>query len=160
MPDRTFASRLGQLALALLNATLLLGVLLVFGLWLLLGRVQGFAADTARVAAEAVGEGLPAQVRDASGALSRLSALDARLAEVAASAGTGNGPAAAELAALRTEVRGLTDALNRLTASVGDLRGQSGAAMTDMLHQALLDLAGKLGPLTSPAPAAPAPPAN
>jgi hypothetical protein len=47
MNDITFGSRMRDLALALLNATLLLAVLLVFGLWLLIGRVQTLAADTA-----------------------------------------------------------------------------------------------------------------
>jgi hypothetical protein len=55
MPDRSLGSQLGQMALALVNATLMVAVLLVFGLWLLIGRAQDFATDTARAAAEAVG---------------------------------------------------------------------------------------------------------
>jgi hypothetical protein len=154
MPERTFGSRLGQLALALVNATLLLAVLLVFGLWLLFGRAQDFAADTARAAAEAVGaeaQGrLAGRAASLDEAMTRLATLDARVTEAIARSGTADGPAAAELAGLRTDVQALTAAVAGLTATATALRDAPADAVSAALHQILQDLAARLAP---PAPA-------
>jgi hypothetical protein len=159
MPERTLSSRLGQLALALVNATLVLAVLLVFGLWLLLGRAQGFAADTARAAASAIGIDLEAQKDQASATLSRLATVEARLTDAATRAAAGDSAAQTELAALRGEVRALTEAVGRLDATAAALRDQGSAALAGMLRQALLTLAA--APVPTPDPAlSPVPPAN
>jgi type IV secretory pathway TrbL component len=158
MPQRTLKSRLGQLALALLNATLLLAVLLVFGLWLLIGRVQGFTADTARAAAAAMGEelGAPLGERAASLAatLDSLATLDTRIGAAIAGAGSADSKAVAELGALRSDVQGLTAAVGALNTTATGLRDLPVTAVSDTLHQILLDLAARLGPSSPPTPPA------
>ncbi len=160
MQHNTLKSRLGQLALALLNATLLLAVLLVFGLWLLIGRVQGFATDTAQAAAGAMGEQLDGKLGDRvdslQATLDSLSTLDTRIGAAIAGAGTADRPALAELTALRTDVQGLTAAVSALNATAAGLRAQPVAAISETLHQILLDLAARFGPASPPS----SPPAN
>ncbi|MEM7073776.1 MAG: hypothetical protein AAGA28_15295 [Pseudomonadota bacterium] len=115
----TFGSRLRDLALALLNATLMLAVLLVFGAWLLLGRVQDFAADTVGAVADTVGDDLrtrlETQTTRVSGAIDRVAALDGQLAETAERIASGPQAADATDAAV---VADLTD----LRAEIGALR--------------------------------------
>jgi hypothetical protein len=143
MPDRSFSSQLGQLALALVNATLMLAVLLVFGLWLLLGRVQDFAADTARSAAGAIGSDLGA------GMAERAAGLDATLASLASlDDRTADGPAVAELGALRVDVRALTASVGMLADAVVALREKPADAVSEVLRQILQGLAARLGPST------------
>jgi hypothetical protein len=158
MADRTIGSQLGQLALALVNATLMLAVLLVFGLWLLLGRAQDFATDTARAAAAAIGADLGGAVAGQAASLKatvgRLSTLDDQLRDAAARAGTVDSAAATELAALRGDVQALTEAVGGLNDTATALSETSSAAVADVLRQVLTDLAARLGP------AVPAPPAN
>lgn len=157
MPDRTLSSRLGQLALALLNATLLLAVLLVFGVWLLVGRLQHFASDTAEAAATALGADLTGQIQEQIGTLNgtvaSLSTLDARLGEAIDRAGTGDSAAVAQLTGLRGDVQDLTAAITRLNDTAVSLRDQGGAALTDSFRSFLVDLAGRLGPLPQTPPA-------
>jgi hypothetical protein len=150
MSQRSFRSQLGQLALALLNATLLLAVLLVFGLWLLIGQAQDFAADTARATAGVVGSDLGEKVAERAAsldaALANLAALDTRVGDAVARAGTSDGPAVAELAALRTDVQALTSAVGELAESTAALRDQPAEAVSDFVSQILQSLATRLGP--------------
>lgn len=154
MPDRTLAARLGQLALALLNATLLLAVLLVFGTWLLIGRVQHFATDTAEAAATALGADLKDQMAGQTASLGatldRLSTLDAQLSDAIARAGSGDSVAVAQMTGLRSDVQALTVSVDRLNATAQTLRDSGGEVLTQTLHSFLLDLAGRLGPLPVP----------
>lgn len=121
----TFASRLRDLALALLNATLMLAVLLVFGAWLLLGRVQTFTAETVGAVAENVGDDLrtrlESQTTRVSDALERVATFDDRLTEVANrvidAPAAADQAAAAELARLRDDVTTLNATLNALDLS-------------------------------------------
>ncbi len=154
MQQRRLKSRLGQLALAVLNATLLLAVLLVFGLWLLFGRVQGFATDTARAAAAAMGETLDDRANGLAATLDSLSTLDTRISAAIAGAGSTDRPALAELSALRADVQGLTAAVGALNAAATGLRAQPVTAISDTLHLILLDLAARLGPASPPTPPA------
>ena len=111
----TFGTRLRDLALALLNATLMLGVLLVFGAWLLLGRVQDFTAETVSAVAENVGEDLrsrlESQTARASEAIERVATLDERLSaevnRIVNAPAAIDQAAAAELAGLRDDVQAL-----------------------------------------------------
>jgi hypothetical protein len=150
MPQRSFRSQLGQLALALLNATLLLAVLLVFGLWLLIGRAQDFAANTARAAAGAVGSDLSEKVAERAAsldaALANLTTLDTRVGDAIARAGTADGPAVAELAALRTDVQALTATVGGLAESTAALHHEPAEAVSDFISQILQSLATRLGP--------------
>jgi hypothetical protein len=146
MADRSFASQLGQLALALVNATLMLAVLLVFGLWLLMARAQDFAVDTARAAAGALEAGLADRVSGLDAAMSRLATLEDRLDAAVARAGTAEGPAVAELGALRTDVQALTGAVEKLAGAFVALRTTPADAVSEVLHQILQGLAARLGP--------------
>jgi hypothetical protein len=146
MADRSFASQLGQMALALVNATLMLAVLLVFGLWLLMGRAQDFAVDTARAAGGELREGLADKVSGLDAAMSRLATLEDRLNAAIARAGTAEGPAVAELGALRTDVQALTVAVEKLAAAFVALRNEPADAVSEVLHQILQGLAARLGP--------------
>jgi prophage DNA circulation protein len=143
-------SQLGQMALALVNATLMLAVLLIFGLWLLLGRAQDFAADTARAAAGVVGSELGEKVAERAAsldaALANLTTLEARLGDAIARAGTADGPAVTELAALRTDIRALTSAVDGLAKSTDALRDHPAEAVSDLFSQILQGLATRLGP--------------
>jgi Tfp pilus assembly protein PilO len=155
MPDRSLGSQLGQMALALVNATLLLAVLLVFGLWLLIGRAQDFATDTARAAAEAVGSEAQGRIAERAAsldeAMTRLASLESRVTEAIDRSGTADGPAAAELAGLRTDVQALTAAVAGLTATATALRDAPADAIGAALQQILQDLAARLAP-DAPAP--------
>jgi hypothetical protein len=150
MPTRTLRLQLGQLALALVNATLLLAVLLVVGLWLLLGRAQDFAADTARAAAVAIGEGAGERIADRvatlDDTLERLGTLEGRVDGAIARAGTTDSPAVAELGALRTDVQALTAAVRGLADAAATLRDQPANAVSGLLSQILQSLAARLGP--------------
>lgn len=151
MTEVTFAGRLRTLALALLNATLMLAVVLVFGLWLLIGRVQGFAADTAAAAANAIGTDLReragAQVTAASGAIERLRGIEARLDTVAARAQGADSAAAAEIAGLRGDVQALTASLDRIGTGLSDLRADGSGSLRAALRQIFIDMADRIGPL-------------
>jgi hypothetical protein len=157
MPDRTLASQLGQMALALVNATLMLAVLLAFGLWLLLGRMQEFAADTARAAAAAVGDaagqGIAERAATLDAAMTNLATLEGRVTDAVSRAGSADSPAVAELAALRTDLQALTAAVGRLADTATALREEPAAAASSVLSQILQSLAARLQP-----PAAPEPP--
>ncbi len=154
MSQRSFGSQLGQLGLALVNATLMLAVLLVFGLWLLLGRAQDFAADTAQAAAGVVGSDLAGKVAERAAsldaALASLTTLEARAGEAIARAGTSDGPAVTELAALRTDVQALTGAVNTLAEGTSALRDQPAEAVSDLLSKIFQGLAVRLGPVQPP----------
>lgn len=101
MAEKTLGSRLKSLFLALLNATLLLALLLVLGLWLLLGRAQHFAADTAAMAASAAGaelrERAGAQVAVLGGAAKRIKGVETRIDGALAKVAAGDSAAAAEI---------------------------------------------------------------
>jgi hypothetical protein len=150
MSDRTLGSQLGQVALALVNATLMLVVLVVFGLWLLLGRAQDFAADTARAAVGVVGSDLGGKVAERAAsldaALAGLTTLEARMGEAIARAGTTDSPAVTELGALRTDVQALTAAVGGLAQSVSALGDRPAEAASHALSEILQGLATRLGP--------------
>jgi hypothetical protein len=154
MPERSLGSQLGQLALALLNATLLLAALLVFGLWLLLGRAQDFAAETAGAAAEAIGDAAGGQIADRvatlDDTLTKLATLDNRVSEAVSRAGTANGPAVAELGALRSDVQALTASVGHLTEAATGLRDQPAKAASAVLYQIFQSFAARLAPVASP----------
>jgi hypothetical protein len=154
MSQRSLGSQLGQLALALLNATLLLAILLVFGLWLLLGRVQDFAADTARAAVGVAGSDLGEKVAERAAsldaALASLTTLNTRVGDAIARAGTSDGPATTELAALRIDVQALTAAVGGLAEGTAALRDQPAEAVSDFISQILQSLATRLGPPQPP----------
>jgi hypothetical protein len=158
MADRTLGSQLGRMALALVNATLMLAVLLVFGLWLLIGRAQDFAADTARAAAGVIGDEAQGRIAERAAsmeaAMTRLATLENRVTEAIDRSGTADGPAVAELAGLRADVQALTAAVAGLTATATALRDAPADAIGTALNQILQDLAARL------APAAPAPTPN
>ena len=146
MPDRTLGSQLGQLALALVNATLLLAVLLVFGLWLLLGRAQDFASDTAEAVAGNLGERMAEQAAGLDAAIANLATLEDRVTAAIDRLGTAQSPAVTELAALRTDIKTLTATIERLTAAAVALRDQPADAVGAVLRQILQGLAARLGP--------------
>jgi hypothetical protein len=154
MPDRTMGSQLGQMALALVNATLMLAVIMIFGLWLLLGRAQDFAADTARAAAGVVGSELGEKVAERAAsldaALANLTTLEARVGDAIARAGRADGPAVTELAALRTDIQALTSAVGGLAKSTDALRDYPAQAVSDLFSQILQGLATRLGPPQPP----------
>lgn len=124
----SFASRLRDLALALLNATLMLAVLLVFGAWLLLGRVQDFAAETVGAVAETVGGDLrtrlDTQTTRVSDALARVSTLEDRMGDATQRLTTA--PAAADPATAQ-ELAQLRDAVQALNGTLAD-RGREATA--------------------------------
>lgn len=121
MTQPTFRSRLRNLALALLNATLMLAVLLVFGAFLLLGRVQDFAADTMAQTVETVGvdvtDRMAAQAAEVSAVINQIKDVDVRLK---ASAAAADSATAEEIAGLRADVQGLTGALDGLREEARD----------------------------------------
>lgn len=86
-----FRPALQQFALAMLNATLMLGIILVVLSWLLFGRIQGFAAD----ASSALHDALAPQAE-------RLERIAASIESLEAQVAQGDG-----LEALRSEVAGL-----------------------------------------------------
>ena len=142
----TFASRLRDLALALLNATLMLAVLLVFGAWLLLGRVQDFAAETVGAVAETVGSDLRARLDMQAGrvaeALDRVTTLDDRLVETAehlrSAPGTADQAVAAELAGLRADLRRLNESFAAAETGSNTVGAASTASPDPMRTQARL----------------------
>lgn len=154
MPQRSLRSQLGQLALALLNATLLLVVLLVFGLWLLIGRAQDFAANTVGAAAGVVGADLGEQLAGRAAvlddAIASIATLEGRIDAAIAKAGTNEGPVLTELGALRTEVQALTTAVGGLANTASALRDRPADAVSGLLHQILQSLATRLGPPQPP----------
>jgi hypothetical protein len=154
MPPRSLRSQIGQLALAFLNATLLLSVLLVFGLWLLIGRAQDFAANTVEAAAGVVGANLGDRMAErAAGldtALAQIGTLESRVEAAIARAGTSEGPVVAELVALRTDVKALTTAVSGLAETAATLRDRPADAVSGLLHQILQGLATRLGPPQPP----------
>ncbi len=146
---RTLPRTLGQLALALLNATLLLALALVIAGIVLIGRVQGFAADTAQVAAAALTPGLRARI-DAgfdgvTQAMARLDAMEARLATATAA-----GAAAPQLQALRAELATLTGQVALLNANLTELRATAGGGLRDALRAALTEAAHALDTPATP----------
>lgn len=151
MNDITFGSRMRDLALALLNATLLLAVLLVFGLWLLIGRVQTLAADTAAAAATAIGSDLKGrlstEIDGLNAALTRIGGLEGRIGETVTRACSADGAAVAELAALRGEVQVLNGNIAAVRTGIDQITGQTTEAFRAMLRNGLIDLANRLGPL-------------
>jgi hypothetical protein len=155
MPDRSLGSQLGQMALALLNATLVLAVLLVFGLWLLLGRAQDFATDTARAAVGVVGDDLGERLAERAAALdaalASLATLESRVDAALARAGTADGPAVAELGALRRDIQALTASVSRLSEAAVALRDQPADAVSAVIRQILEGLAARLAP-SQPSP--------
>jgi cell division protein FtsB len=154
--DRTLMHRIGQLALALLNATLLLLVLLAICGIILINRVQSIAADTAEAAAAAYGPELRAMVTDdlakMQTALTRLETIEFKVANLADMTDTA---AAAELRALREEIGILNAQIADLTTDLDELRAAPSQGVRAALHQILSDLADRLSdPRIPPAPSA------
>lgn len=133
---RTLRSTLGQLGLALLNATLLLALALVVAGLLLLGRVENAVADTAARAAREIGPEAVRAIADDLGrlstALDRIDGLEARLA---AADVTVDGPALEELRALRRDVATLTAAVTTLRDTVASLKDTTVTGLREALHQ-------------------------
>lgn len=128
MAEATFGSRIRQLLLALLNATLLLALLLVLAVWALLGRVQSIA------------EGIQARANGPIAALAetaqKLEALPDRIDAATAKVAAGDTATAAELAGLRTDVQALTAAVTALPTADGT------AALQAAIQQIVADAAG------------------
>lgn len=137
----SFPARLRQLALALLNATLLLAVLLVFGAWLLLGRVQHFAIDTAQAIAPELRGRLESQISETQTALTKLGDLDAALKSRLSAADPAT---AAQLQALRADVQTLTAKLTELQSQAATLSQTAPAALRGAFRQTLKDAADLL----------------
>jgi hypothetical protein len=137
----TFWSRLRQLALALLNATLLLAVLLVFAAWLLLGRVQHFAIDTATAIAPDLRARLESQITETQTALTKLRDLDDALKTRIT---TADAATAAQLQALRGDVQALTAKLTELQFQAAALSQTAPTALRAGLRQTLRDAADLL----------------
>ena len=148
MPQRTIRSQLGQVVLALVNATLMLVVLLVLGLWLLIGRRQDFAANTAKAAAGVVGsepgERMAKRAAVLDDALAKIVTMTSRVDTAITSAGSSDGPTVAELGALRTDVQALRKAVTRLADTAATLGDQPADAVSSLLHQILQGFATRL----------------
>ncbi len=147
----SLARTLGQLALALLNATLLLALALAVAGILLVGRVQNFAADAAAKAVTAIGPEVQARVAGdfatLDQALGRIGTIEARLADISVGA---DSAAAARLDALGTDVQALTAQLAALNDGIADLRRQGDGTLRAALHDLLAEAASALA--TPPAP--------
>ncbi|HQU67256.1 MAG TPA: hypothetical protein PLI43_03560 [Albidovulum sp.] len=155
MAEKTFGSRLKALLLALLNATLLLALLLVIGLWLLLGRAQHFVANTAAMAATAAGaelrEKAGAQIAGLGSAAERIKGVEARIDGTMAKVAAGDSAAAAELQGLRSDVQALNTTIGSARDTIVGFKSDASGSLRDVLREFLIDLAARLGP----APAAP-----
>lgn len=153
MADKTFGARLKALFLALLNATLLLALLLVVGLWLLLGRAQDFAADTAAMAASAAGaelrEKAGSQLAGLGAAAERIKGIEARIEGTMAKVAAGDSAAAAELQGLSSDVQALSTTIGSARDTLSGLKSDATGSLKDALRQLLTDLAARLGPATA-----------
>ena len=112
----TLGRTLRALALALLNATLLLILGIAVALWALAAEVRGIGQDAARAAAEALGPDARALRGRLDAALTRLGTLDDRMVAAAGDAASLS-PLHAEVAATREEVAALRAAVERLSAT-------------------------------------------
>lgn len=150
MAEKTFGSRLKALLLALLNATLLLALLLVVGLWLLLGRAQDFAADTAAMAASAAGaelrEKAGAQLAGLGTAAERVKGLEARIDGAMIKVAAGDSAAATELQGLRSDVQGLNATIGSARDTLVSFKSDASGSLIEVLREFLTDLAARLGP--------------
>jgi len=154
MAENTFGSRLKALLLALLNATLLLALLLVIGLWLLLGRAQDFVADTAAMAASAAGaelwEKAGAQIAGLGSAAEGIKGIEARIDGAMTKVVAGDSAAATELQGLRSDVQGLNATIGSARDTLVSFRSDTSGSLIEVLREFLTDLAARL----DPAPAA------
>jgi type IV secretory pathway TrbL component len=150
MAHKTFGSRLKALFLALLNATLLLALLLVIGIWLLLGRAQDFAGDTAAMAASAAGaelrEKAGAQLAGLGTAAERIKGVEARIDGAMTKVAAGDSAAAAELRGLRSDVQGLNATIGSARDKLAGFKSDANGSLRDALRELLMDLAARLGP--------------
>jgi hypothetical protein len=150
MTETTFPSRLRQLALALLNATLMLAVLLVFGVWLLVGRVQDLATGTVAAAAEKVGTDVQArlvqQARDITDTIENVKGIDGRIDATLAKVQNVDSAAATELKGLRSDVQLLTTTLGGIRTDIAGLRADTAGTLRAAFQQLLIDLADRIGP--------------
>lgn len=132
------------------NATLLLALLLVLGLWLLLGRAQHFAANTAAMAASAAGaelrEKAGAQLAGLGTAAERIKGVEARIDGAMAKVAAGDSAAASELQGLRSDVQSLTTTIGSARDTLVSLRSDTTTPLRDALRNLLMDLARRLGP--------------
>jgi hypothetical protein len=135
-PDRTLGRSLGQLALALLNATLLLSLALAVAGLLLISRLQTFGADTAAAAVAAIGPEVRGRIAgdmdSLRAALDRLGAIETRLV---AATETADSAAATELAAIRAELVQLRAQVATLTGGLANLRAAADGGMRAALHR-------------------------
>ncbi len=154
MAEPTLTSRLKGLFVALLNATLLLAVLLVFGLWLLLGRAQDFATDTAALAASAAGasirENAVAQIGGLGAAAERLKSVQTRIDGALTKVAAGDSAAAAELQGLRSDVQALNVTIGSARDAFLSMTADATGSLKDAVRQLLIDLAARLGPVPAP----------
>jgi hypothetical protein len=144
---------LGQLALALLNATLLLALAVIFAAIVLVTRIENAATDTARAVAAAVTPEFRNRVETGldrvSQTLARLDGLDAHLAQASAT-----GDAAPQLQALRDDVAALTIEVAELNTGLHELRASAIGGLRNALRDAMTDAAAALdtAPLTKDTP--------
>lgn len=145
--DPTFASRLRALALALLNATLLLAIILVIVALLLVSRVQKLA-DTAAGALGSVTEEARATVAvnlpKVGEALERLKGLEARLEVALAGENLADTATVAELAALRAEVQALSGQVAELSDGLQAMGRDGYQALVAAMRTALSETAARL----------------
>ncbi|MGL4281894.1 MAG: hypothetical protein ACRCS0_16155 [Albidovulum sp.] len=153
MAEPGFAARAKALCLALLNATLLLAVLLVFGLWLLLGRAQHFAADTAAIAASVAGaelrEKAQAQIAWLGAAAEGIKGIEARIDGAMSKVAAGDSAAATELQGLRADVQGLNATIGSARDTLVSFKSDASGSLREVLREFLTDLAARLGPAPS-----------
>lgn len=126
-PERTIGRTLGQLGLALLNATLLIALALALVVWQIVARVDALADRTLEV--------VETRIRPDAVALS-LGRIEERLQAL-------DGPGA-DLAPLRDELAGLRAELGALRGALAEWRGQLGQGqLLRALAAAVLDELGR-----------------
>ncbi len=156
-PSRTLRKTLGQLALALLNATLLLALAVIVSALMLTDRLQSLAADTAAAAVATIGpdlrERLGQDLATVHQALARLDTLEARITAATTEADSAT---AAQLVEVRDEIRALTRQVTALNAGLSDLRATSGASVQGAIDTVLAAIVTRLAaPLQPPEDTAP-----
>lgn len=126
-----------KLAMAFLNATLLLVLALVISGIVLINKVQNFAGDTAAALREGIGaeviEGLSESLATLERSVSQLQALDAELAR---------SDAPTELTELRAELRLLTETVRELRLEVETSSAEAAQEFTARMAAAVAAAAG------------------
>ncbi|MBE2275737.1 MAG: hypothetical protein IAE87_05510 [Rhodobacteraceae bacterium] len=146
--DATLRSRLRALGLALLNATLLLAVALVFGSVLLIARVQSLAADVTAAVQAGIGPAaraaLAAELPELTAAAARLQGVQDRIDAALLRVGTADSAAAAELAGLRRDVQMLAGQVADLSLRLQQMGTEGYQAVIAAMRQVLGEVAARL----------------